>query len=241
MKITREKTENRQAFLKVEVEPAEMEEATNKSYQRLLKKVDVPGFRRGKAPRAVLERHIGQESVMKEVLDDLLPEAYEKAVREQELEPIARPEIEVVETNPLVFTAVVPLEPVVNLGDYHSIKESPETVEITDEQVNAVIEQLRHQHSTWGPAERPVEFGDLLTIDIEGDIEGNADGEPFISHENVQFQVMRDANYPAPGFTEHLIGMSKNQGKEFTIKLPEDYPRKEVAGKEAVPGKWPSF
>ena len=229
MKVTNDKTENHQAFLTVEMEPAEMEESLENSYRRLVKKVDIPGFRKGKAPRAVLERHVGQESLLRDTIDELVPQAYEKALKEQEIEAIAQPQIEVVQTNPIIFKAVVPLKPLINLGDYHGIQLAPEPVEVTETDVDDVIEKLRHQHATWEPVDRAVDFGDLVTLDVESTVEG----EPFINQKGAQYQVIRDSSSPAPGFAEQLSGMNKSQEKEFTIQLPADYSRSELAGKEA--------
>jgi len=229
MKVTNEKTEDSQVFLTIEMEPAEMEESLEDSYRRLVKKVNVPGFRKGKAPRAILERHVGQESLLQDALDELVPQAYEKALKEQEIEPFAQPQIEVSQTDPLVFKAVVPLKPVIKLGDYHSVKDKPEPVKVTKNDIKAVIEQLRHQHATWEPVERAVGFGDLVTLNVESNLEG----EPFINQNGAQYQVIRDSSSPAPGFAEQLVGMNKNQEKEFKLQFPADYPRNELAAKEA--------
>ena len=229
MKVTNEKTENSQAYLTIEVEPSEMEESLESSYRRLVKRVNVPGFRKGKAPRAVLERHVGQESLLNEALDEMLPRAYEKALKEQEIDAIAQPEIEVVQTDPVIFKAVVPLRPVVRLGDYHSIKDAPQPVKVTDDDIKAVIEELRHQHAVWEPVQRPVDFGDLVVLDIDSDIEG----EPFVNRKGAQYQVMSGSPAPAPGFAEQLKGMGQNEEKEFKLKFPSDYSRNEFADKEA--------
>ena len=142
MKVTNEKTENRQAYLKIEMEPAEIEAQTETSYRRLVKTVNVPGFRRGKAPRNIFERFFGKDRLFHEMLDDLIPEAYKKAIDEQKLEPIAQPQVEVKEENPVIFTAIVPLKPAVTLGDYQSIELKPKETEVTDEMVEKVVEQL---------------------------------------------------------------------------------------------------
>lgn len=228
MKVTRDKTEKRQVFLTIEMEPAEVEESMEKSYSHLVKETNVPGFRRGKAPRMVLEKHLGKEKLFEEALNNLIPEAYEKAIKEQEIEPIARSAIEIVKTDPVVFTAVVPLEPTIKLGDYHTIKGAPEPVQLTEDNTNAVIEQLRHQQATWEPVERPVDFGDLVVLELES----NIDGVPFVNQKIAQYQVIRDLSYPAPGFAEQLAGMKKGEEKEFKLKLPSDYPREELAGRE---------
>ena len=227
MKVTNEKTENTQTYLTIEMEQAEVEESTEKVYQKLVKRVNVPGFRKGKAPRAILERHVGKEALLNDVLDELIPRAYEKALEEQEIEAIARPQIEVVQTDPVIFKAVVPLRPVVKLGDYHAIHLEPEPVEVTEEMVEGVIEQLRHQHATWEPVERALALGDLSTIDVESTVEG----EPFINQKGAQYQLIGESVAPAPGFAEQLVEMNKGDEKEFEIQLPDDYSREEVAGK----------
>ncbi len=228
MKVTNEKTENRQAFLTIEMEPAELEESLEDSYRRLVKQANIPGFRRGKAPRVVLERYIGKESLLEEALNSLVPQAYEKAIKEQGLEAIAPPQIEVTQTDPLVFKAIVPLKPTVKLGDYHSIKLEPETVEVTEGDVNDFVEQLRHQHATWEPVDRAVDFGDLLILDVWSNVED----KPFINQKGAQYQVVRDRSSPVPGFAEQLVGMRKNEEKEFKLRLPSDYSKSELAGKE---------
>ena len=229
MKVTNEKTENSQVFLTIETDPFEVEEATEKAFKKLVKRVNVPGFRKGKAPRAVLERHVGKEALVNDMLEELVPEAYEKALEEQKIDAFARPQIEVVQTEPVIFKAVVPLRPEIKLGDYHQIRLEPEPVEATKEMVDGVIEQLRHQHSTWEPVERPVELGDLATLNVESTIEG----EPFINQDGAQYQVIGESVAPAPGFAEQLVGMKKDEEKEFKIQFPAEYSREEVAGKEA--------
>ena len=228
MKVTNEKTENSQTFLTIEMEPAEVEESLEKSYRRLVQKTKVPGFRKGKAPRAVLERHIGKESLFEDTLNNLVPEAYEKAIEEQEIDTFAQPQIEVTQTDPLVFKAIVPLRPDVKLGDYNGIQMTPEAAEVKEGDVDNVIEQLRHQQATWEPVERPVDFGDLVAFDVESSIED----EPFINQAGAQYQVLRDLSFPVPGFAEQLAGVKKGEEKEFTLELPQDYPRSELAGKE---------
>ncbi len=229
MKITRDKTENSQVFLTIEMEPHEVEESMAESYQRLARRTDVPGFRRGKAPRAILERYLGRDSVREDALNHLLPQAYEKAVKEQQIEAIAQPEIELVQSEPVIFKAKVPLAPVVQLGDYHSLTMKPDPVRVTEANVNEVMEQLRHQNATWEVVDRAINFGDLAVLNIESRV----NGAPFINREGVQYLVMENSNSPVPGFARELVGMKKGEEKKFNIKLPEDHPRKEMAGKEA--------
>ncbi|MFC2071941.1 trigger factor [Chloroflexota bacterium] len=228
MKVTNEKTENSQVFLTIEMEPAEVDESLEKAYHRLVQKAKIPGFRKGKAPRSILESYIGKEELLEDALNNLAPQACERAIKEQEIEAIAQPRIEVAQTDPVIFKVIVPLKPNVRLGDYQHIQVTPEPVEVTEDNVSAVLEQLRHQHATWEPVERPVDFGDLVVIDMESSIED----EPFINREGVQYQVLRDLSFPAPGFGEQLAGMKRNEEKEFKLQFPSDYSNDELAGKE---------
>ncbi len=229
MKVTNDKIENSQAFLTIEMEPAEVEESLDKAYRRLVKKTNVPGFRKGKAPRAMLERYIGKEGLFEEALNVLIPEAYENAVKEQEIEAFARPSVEITQTEPLVFKATIPLPPTVKLGDYQSIRLTPEPVAITDDDVASMIERIRHQQATWEPVDRAVAFNDLAVFDIES----NAGGKPFINQNGAQYQVLENYSAPVPGFAEQLIGLKRDESKEFKLPVTEDHPDKEIAGKEA--------
>ncbi len=228
MKVTKEKEENRQAFITVEMEPAEMETAMQDAYLRLAPKANIPGFRKGKAPRAIVERHLGKPKLLEEALDRLLPQAYEQALKEQEIIPFAQPDVEITQTDPLIFKAIVPLTPSVELGDYQGIRITPDPVDITDENVNAVFEELRHQHATWEPVDRPLDYDDLAVIDINGTVED----KPYVQKIGAQIQVLKDLMSPAPGFSDQIVGMNKEEEKEFTLSFPEDYPNDKVAGKE---------
>ncbi len=229
MKVTKEKVENRQAYITVEMEPAEMEEALSAAYRRLAEKANIPGFRKGKAPKEVLKRHLSEESVLDDALKQLLPQAYEKAVKEQEIEPFAQPDVEVTQTDPLIFKAIVPLRPSVELGGYQSIRLTPDSVETTEDKVDAVLKELRHQQATWETVERPLEFGDLAVLNVDSEVEE----KPFIKKLGAQYQLQRDSASPAPGFAEKLVGMKKDEEKEFKLTLPEDYAQSDFAGKEA--------
>jgi trigger factor len=228
LKVTKEKVENSQAFITVEMEPSEMEHGMENGYRHLVVKANIPGFRKGKAPRAVVERHLGKARLLEEAIDHLIPEAYQNALKEQSIEPYAQPQVEITQADPLIFKAVVPLVPTVELGDYQSIRVSPEEVEIKDENIDAVIEQLRHQHATWEPVDRPLDYNDMAVMDINGTV----DEKPYVKKAAAQYQVLKDAISPAPGFTAQVVGMKKEEEKEFSLTFPADYLNKEVAGKE---------
>jgi trigger factor len=228
LKVTREKIENSQAFLTVEMEPAEMETGLQDAYRRLAQKANIPGFRKGKAPRPVLERQLGRPRLLEEAIDCMLPQAYEQALKEQEIDPYAQPEMEITQTEPLIFKAVVPLKPTVELGDYRSIGMSPNPVDIKNENIDAVLEELRHEHATWEPVDRPLAMGDMAVIDISGEV----DGRPYVKKLAAQYPVVAESAAPAPGFSDQIAGMKKEEDREFTLKFPDDYPNENVAGKE---------
>jgi trigger factor len=228
LKVTKEKVENSQAFLTIEMEPAEMETGMQDAYRHLVQKASIPGFRKGKAPRVVVERTLGKARLLEEALDNLVPRAYQQALKEQEIEPYAQPEVEITQADPLIFKAKVPLTPTVTLGDYRSIRMTPEPVDIKEENINAVLEELRHQHANWEPVDRPLSYNDMAVIDINGKVEE----KPYVQKVSAQYQVLKNAISPAPGFVEQIVGMKKEEAKEFNLSFPADYPNSQVAGKE---------
>ncbi|MBN1161257.1 MAG: trigger factor [Dehalococcoidales bacterium] len=229
MKVTKEKVENSQAYLTIEMEPAEMEAGMQDAYRKLVQKANIPGFRKGKAPRAIVERTLGRGRLLEEAIDSVIPKAYEQALKEQEIEPYAQPSLEITQAEPMIFKAVVPLAPSVTLGDYKSIRLKPEVEKIKDDNINAVIEELRHQHATWEPVERPVEYNDMAIIDINSE----SDDKPLVQRAGSQYLVTKDSVSPAPGFAEQIVGMKKDETREFDLTFPEDYPGKQLAGKKA--------
>jgi len=229
VKVTREKTENSQAFLTIEMEPDEVGKSLEESYHRLVRKANIPGFRKGKAPREILERYMGKESLLDDAIEHMLPEAYEKAIKEQAIEAIAQPRIELTQTEPVVFKVTVPLKPTVETGDYTNIRLESEPVKVTDDDINSTMEQLRHSYATWEPVERPVALGDLVSMNVSSSV---AD-KPFINQKGAQYQVLAGTPFPVLGFAEQLVGMKVDDEKEFELQLPADYPKQDLAGKPA--------
>jgi len=228
MKAKAEKIENSQVVLEIEVDPEEEEHSLEEAYRRLVKKAEIPGFRKGKAPRAMFERFIGRDVLLQEAMERLVPQLLARAIEEQEIEPIDQPEVEIIQTDPVVFKATVPISPTVELGDYKEIRIPKDPVEVTDEEVNRVIDRLREEQAPWSPVERPVQLGDLVTMDVEGKI-----GEEALDkREGIQYQVFADFAFPVPGFSEKLVGMEQGKEAEFTISFPADHERSELAGQE---------
>lgn len=230
MKVTSERIEGCRVALTVEIEPEEMSRAVEGAYRRLAYKVMVPGFRKGKAPRAMLERHLGKEAVDAEALDHLVPELYDRAIQQEAIEAIARPDLEMVQLDPPIFKATVPVRPVVELGDYRSVRVTPEKVEITEEDVLGAIERLRRLYSTWEPANREARLEDMVIADITGTVEG----KEIIHVKDSQYKLAADSQVPVAGFAEQLLGMQPGQTKEFTLRFPDDYHTAELRGKEGA-------
>ena len=228
MKLSSERIENSQVVLNIEAEPEEVELALEEAYRHLAKSTDIPGFRRGKAPRAMLERYFGREVLLEEAMEHLVPQLLGRALEEQGIDAIAEPEIEITQNDPLIFKSTVSVRPTVELGDYRQIRVDPEPVEVVDEEVDKAMEQIRYQQAPWQPAERPVQFGDLVTINVEGSV----DDKPALDRKELQYQVLKESPFPVPGFWEQLEGLEKGQEKEFTLSFPDDYELNQFAGKE---------
>jgi trigger factor len=228
MKVTAETLEDSQVALNIEAEAGELNKAMDEAYRRLVNKVSVPGFRKGKAPRFILEQHIGKGTLLEEALEQLIPQLYKEAIDSQKIEPIDQPQVEIIQTEPVVFKAVVPVKPTVELGDYRNIRLQPEPVEITDEEIAAAVELKRQEQAILTPVDRPVQFGDMVTMNIEANIEE----KPFLKHKDIVYEVNKDSQVPLPGFAEKLKGAKKGKGKDFTLIMPPDHRVKEFAGKE---------
>jgi trigger factor len=231
MKVNTENLENRRIALSIEAEASELDQSLSEAYRRLVNEVSIPGFRKGKAPRDILVQHIGRQGLLEEALEHLIPRLYQQAVESQKIDPIARPEIEVSQTEPLVFKAIVSLRPEVKLGDYHNMKlePAPET-KVTEQDVTAALDEVRQRQGAWVPGDRPAELGDLVTMNIQA----SAGGKPWLNHKDILYEMDKDSRSPVPGFASCLQGAEKNKEKAFTLTIPDDYPIKELRGKEGA-------
>jgi trigger factor len=216
--------------MKVEVETAEIDASLEHAYHHVVKEVAIPGFRKGKTPRAVLEQYVGKEALRKEALEELVPELCMKIIEEQKLEVVAQPQVEILQQDPVVFKATFSLRPEVELGDYRSIRIEKQAVEVGDSEVDDFMQKLRERHGDWAPASRAANFEDMVIIDVT---QGEKGGEAK-SHEGQQVLLVKDSILPLPGFSEHLVGMAVGDEKEFTLSYAEDCKIKELAGKEFV-------
>ena len=229
MNITTEYAENCQVILTIEAEAEEMGEALELAYRKIVKDVRVPGFRKGKAPRPLLEQYVGRRSMVEEAVEYLVPHLYNEAIERTKIEPIADPQMEIVGVEPVTFKATVPLRPIVDLKNYRELRLTPEEIDVTDEQVDNAMEALRDRQAVWDPIDREVRFGDLAIINVQMTGEGLA---PKM-YEAQQYAVIEGAPYPVPGFPDQVVGMNKaeEEEKEFTLSFPDDYDDKDVAGR----------
>ena len=227
MNVTHEETENRQAHLQIELQTEDMEPYLERACQRIAQRIRIPGFRAGKAPRRVIENYVGRESLVAEAMGDLVPRVTSEAVIDQELEAIGTPSVTIVQEDPAILKAVVPLRPIVDLGSYKEIRIPEEVEEVSAEDVQNVIEELRKTNAPWEPVERAVQFDDLVTMDIHGEVEG----EIIADNEGITYLVAEDNQNPFPGFSAELVGIELGHTKEFNSDVPEDDP--DVPGKVA--------
>ncbi len=230
MRVSTEPMQNSQMLLNIEMESNEIDKYLDRAYNRLVKRVSVPGFRKGRVPKEVLTRYVGKDTLYREALEDLLPEAYAKAVQSQGIEPIAQPSFEIVQTEPLVFKAIVPLKPTVKLGDYTQIKVEAQTVEVTEDEIGGVLQQLQQERAILSPVERAVSLGDEVTMDIEEVREGKS--TPL--RKDLVYEVREGSRLPLPGFAEKLVGLVKGEEKDIILSYPDDYEIGELAGKEHI-------
>jgi trigger factor len=231
MKVSTEKLGNCQTVFTIEAEASELDKSLDEAYHHLVNEVSIPGFRKGKAPRAILVQHIGKKNLLDEALEHLIPQLYKQAIESQKLEPIAGPQIEITQTEPVVFKATVSLKPEVKLGDYHSIRLEPgPVIEITEKEVTAAMGAFQERQGAWVPVDRLAELGDLVTMDIQA----NVDGKPWLNHKGILYEMDKDSRSPVLGFASHLQGTGKNKEKTFSLTIPDDYPIEAMRGKEGT-------
>ena len=235
MQTNLNKLENNIVALELIAEPQEVDEALDHAYKKVVKKVSVPGFRKGKVPRKVLEFHYGKEVLYEEAMEFLVSKGYYTALLENDLEPIDEPKIEIVQAfedeKPFIFKAEVEVLPEVQLGEYKGLKVEKIVPVVTAEDVEKELQTLRERHAELVAVEKAaVEEGDFAVIDFDGYIDGKA----FPGGAGQGFTVEVGAQRFIPGFEEGLVGMAPGSEKEITTTFPEDYHNAELAGKEVV-------
>lgn len=234
MSLQVEKLEKNMAKLTIEAGADELEKAIEKAYQKQKNKISIPGFRKGKVPRQMVEKMYGKEVFYEDAANELIPDAYDKALDECEEDIVSSPKIEVVQIEagkPFIFTATVAIKPEVKLGKYKGVKVDKIDTEVTDEEIDAEINKERENNArTIAVEDRPVKDGDMTKLDFEGFV----DGEAFEGGKGEDYPLTIGSGAFIPGFEEQLVGAEIGKEVEVKVTFPEDYQAENLQGKEAV-------
>ena len=233
MKVTSETLENNMAKLTVEVEPERLDEAIEQAYQRQKRRINVPGFRKGKVPRKMVEKMYGAEVFYDDAANILISKVYPEAYDESGLEIVSQPDVEVVQVEagkPFIFTAEVATKPEVKLGKYEGVTVTKIDVKPTDEEIENEIKRRLEQNGRTITVERPIEDGDTAVIDFDGSV----DGVHFDGGKGTDYNLKIGSHSFIDNFEEQLIGHSAGENVDVNVTFPEDYQEKSLAGKAAL-------
>lgn len=234
MSLKVENLEHNMVKLTIETTAEEFDQAMQSAYQKNKGKINIPGFRKGKAPRAMIEKMYGAGIFYEDAANALIPTAYDKEVEQCELELVSQPKIEVVQIEkgkPFIFTAEVAVKPEVTLGEYKGLEVPKTSVEVTEEEIQAEIDKERENNSrTVDVDDRAVENGDMIKLDFDGSV----DGVPFAGGKADNYDLTVGSGSFIPGFEEQLVGAKIGEELDVKVTFPEEYHAAELAGKEAV-------
>ena len=234
MSLQVEKLEKNMAKLTIEVSAEDLDKAMEKAYQKQKSRISLPGFRKGKAPRKMIESMYGKGVFMEDAVNSLVPQEYTKALGECDLEIVSQPEINVTQMEPgkaLIFTADVAVKPEVTLGDYKGVEVPKTEIAVTDEEVDAEVKKEQDKNArTVAVEDRAAANGDITTIDFEGFVDGVA----FEGGKGTDYALTLGSGTFIPGFEDQLVGANTGDHVEVKVTFPEEYQAKELAGKEAV-------
>ena len=235
MKVTAEHGEHREVTLTIAVEQDKLEKASEGAAKRISGRVSIPGFRKGKAPRRIVENFVGKDAILQEAFEGIAQDAFEEALTQQNMEPVTRPEIDIVtleEGKDVVFTATFTQRPEVKLGTYKGLVVEKKDVTITDEDIDRQIEGMREHQGTLidAPADAAVQKNDFVTLDFEGFV----DGVPFDGGKSEDYPLQIGSGSFIPGFEDQLIGAKIGEEREVKVTFPEEYHAENLKGKPAV-------
>ncbi|BEU87668.1 trigger factor [Selenomonas sp. TAMA-11512] len=234
MKVTKEQIENKQVVLTIEVEAAELKKAMDAAFKHQAGHVNIPGFRKGKAPKKLVEQHVGKDAILQEAFDRVAQPAFAEALDKEDVQPVTRPKIEVVtleEGKDVVFKATVTPKPEVKLGEYKGLKIEKKIDAVTDEDVDKQINNMLNRQAKMvdAPEGASVKDGDFITLDFKGFV----DGEAFAGGESKDYPLQIGSKSFIPGFEDQLIGAKIGEERDVNVKFPDEYHSKELAGKDA--------
>lgn len=235
MKVTTEKKDNHKLLLTIETPSDELTKAVQTACKRLANRVNIPGFRKGHAPKQILIRHLGKQAVLDEAFDILAPKAFNEALIQEKVEPVDRPQIDIKtleEDKDVVFTATVTPKPEVTLGEYKNLSVEKPEVKVEDKDVDQQVENMRRHHAKMTDAEAGAVAAkdNFVTLDFLGKVDGKA----FKGGEAKDYPLQIGSGQFIPGFEDQLIGTKVGEEKDVKVKFPADYHEKELAGKDAV-------
>ncbi|MCM3260206.1 trigger factor [Paenibacillus lautus] len=234
MKATWEKIEKNLGVLDVEVDAERVASALDKAFNKVAKKANVPGFRKGKVPRPIFEARFGVESLYQDAIDILLPEVYSEAVEQADIFPVDRPEVDIeqfAKGETFKFKARVTVKPEVTLGEYKGIEVAAVAAEVSDEELNEELERLQQRHAELTVIDEGASrSGDIVVIDFDGSV----DGVPFEGGQAERYSLELGSNTFIPGFEDQVIGMATGDFKDVEVTFPETYHAEELANKQAV-------
>ncbi len=222
-----------QVELEISITPEEFDAAQDAAFRKLVRNVRMPGFRPGKVPRKIFENTYGSSQIIERALDDLVPTKYAAAVEEHGIEPLARPQMELLpegEGQPMRVKAVVPVRPPIEPKDYTGVEITQVPEEATDADLERTLDQMRRDAATLVPVDRPVQLGDVATLDYEGKIDGVAFEGGTAQGQETEINESRFI----PGFIEGMVGMKAGETKDVHATFPDPYANADLAGKEAV-------
>lgn len=235
MNVTTEKIENHKVVLTIEVPAEELDKSIKAACKSLANRVNIPGFRKGHAPRKILEMNIGKEAILDEAFDRVAQKAFDEALKQENLDPVDRPKVDIVtleEGKNVVFKATITPVPEVTLGEYKGLKVAKEAVTVTDEQVEEQVKNILNHHAKMVEAEvdAAVKNDDFITLDFKGEV----DGEAFAGGEGKDYPLQIGSHSFIEGFEDQLVGLKVGEEKDVNVTFPEEYHAKDLAGKPAV-------
>jgi len=218
--------DNCQARLTVTVEAERIQREMQNAAKRIARMVSIPGFRKGKVPYQIIVQRFGEESILEEAIEPIGQEAYRQALENSDLKPYAPGILEDYDRDPFVLRFTVPLMPEVDLAGYREVRIPYEEEAVDDDAVTEALEQIREQHATMNPVERPLEMEDVALLDIVGTLDREVDEEgannTWLARKGVRVKISEDSTYPVPGFPAQVVGMSKGDRREFDMSFAED-------------------